>query len=169
MLGRLANPDAQFDPFHDESQVTAAEPNSEPDSPLGTPSAELESPFSTPPPEEIRPWTENETGRLVAFLRTAREPLSVGETAEHMSRSLIDTAAMVVCLWLSAIRTSEARGSRIAWWVGRPIFNSTGLGRVTVFCRDGSRVMMRLYDANGRLDAEGSIESPSQMYDEGTF
>lgn len=86
-----------------------------------------------------------------------------------MARSVTDTTAMAVCVWLSAIRVSEARGARIPWWVGRPIFNSTGIGRVSVFSRDDNRIMMSLYDAQGGLEAEAPIREPSQIYDEGSF
>ncbi|KAL0929335.1 uncharacterized protein CTRU02_215691 [Colletotrichum truncatum] len=133
------------------------------------PESDRESPFSTPAPEQMPLWTELETGMLIRFLHTACSPLSVGEISEYMARSLTDTAAMVVCLWLSAVRVSEARGTRLSWWIGRPVFNSIGSGRVSVFLREGNQIMLRFYDVEGDLEAEAPIHDPSQMYDEGSF
>ena len=73
---------------------------------------------------------------------------------------------MLVCVWLSAVRVSEERGARIPWWAGRPVFNSTGFGRVSVFTRKEGRILLQLYDAQGQLDAEAPIENPSQVYDQ---
>ncbi|KAI8308490.1 hypothetical protein K4K61_002593 [Colletotrichum sp. SAR11_59] len=128
--------------------------------------SEPDSPFGTPEPQPITPWNEHDTRTLGRFLQSAYGPLPVAAIAEHMGRDVIDTTAMLVCVWLSAVRVSEERSARIPWWAGRPVFNSTGFGRVSVFTRKEGRVMLQLYDAQGQLDAEAPIENPSQVYDQ---
>ncbi|KAI8228176.1 hypothetical protein K4K54_002401 [Colletotrichum sp. SAR 10_86] len=127
---------------------------------------EPDSPFGTPEPQPITPWNEHDTRTLGRFLQSAYGPLPVAAIAEHMGRDVIDTTAMLVCVWLSAVRVSEERSARIPWWAGRNVFNSTGFGRASVFTRKEGRVMLQFYDAQGQLDAEAPIESPSQVYDQ---
>ncbi|KAI8253983.1 hypothetical protein K4K58_006856 [Colletotrichum sp. SAR11_239] len=127
---------------------------------------EPDSPFGTPEPQPITPWNEHDTRTLGRFLQSAYGPLPVAAIAEHMGRDVIDTTAMLVCVWLSAVRVSEERSAQIPWWAGRPVFNSTGFGRASVFTREEGRVMLQFYDAQGQLDAEAPIESPSQVYDQ---
>ncbi|KAF4868087.1 hypothetical protein CGCSCA1_v012750 [Colletotrichum siamense] len=125
--------------------------------------SERESRVSTPQPDPIPLWTENEAHALTLLLQTAYGPLTVGQVAEQMDRSATDATAMIVCTWLSAIRVLEGRA--VPWWVGRPVVDSIGLGRVAVFMRNGMQVVLRLYDTQGELDLEVPIDNPSQVYD----
>ncbi|KAF3799130.1 hypothetical protein GCG54_00015312 [Colletotrichum gloeosporioides] len=125
--------------------------------------SEHESRVSTPQPEPIPLWTENEAHALTLFLQTTYGPLTVGQVAEQMDRSATEATAMIVCTWLSAIRVLEGRD--VPWWVGRPVVNSIGLGRVAIFMRNGTQVVLRLYDTQGELDIEVPIDNPSQVYE----
>ncbi|EFQ36083.1 hypothetical protein CGRA01v4_15119 [Colletotrichum graminicola] len=124
---------------------------------------------ATPPPEPVNLWTEDEAMKLVAFLSTSKGPLVITDIAEHTDCPITHAAAMTVLVWYAAIGLAERRGSRVAWWAGRPLFNGLSLRRSVVLTVKSGIVVLVFY---GIYDTDGmqvSIERPEQMYEADQF
>ncbi|KAK2051013.1 hypothetical protein LY76DRAFT_529365 [Colletotrichum caudatum] len=125
--------------------------------------------LATPPPKPVNLWTEDEAMKLVVFLSTSQGPLAITDIAEHMDRPIAHAAAMAVSVWHSAIGLAERRGSRVAWWVGRPLFNGLGLRRSVVLTVKSGIVVLAFYGIYDTDEMQVSIERPEQMYEADQF